>query len=190
MADRTTQIKRLLTAVVVLSVGLVVWIFFQSRQEQGPLPPPLPPKANQSPLTLSRIHHTATKDGAVQWKLEAGSAEMAPDNGKMVLKAPVVDFFLKNGGRVTLKATEGILDTKKNDIAVQGNVKVVYDRYTLETEALTYRHQIRRLETHAPVRITGQAFSLSAAGMTYDLDTNQTTFSENVKGIIHGKPGS
>lgn len=190
MADRTTQIKRLLSTVVVISVGVVAWIFFQSRQGHDPLTIPLPNKAAESILTLSRIHQTATKDGAVQWELEAGSAELEPGSGKMILKDPLVDFFLKGGARVNLKADKGVLNTNTSDIQVQGNVQVVYDQYTLKTEALAYHHENRRLQTGQPVRITGQSFNLEAAGMTYDLDASQATFNGDVKGIIHEKPAT
>lgn len=190
MADRTTRIKRLLSSVVVISVGVVAWIFFQSRQGTDQLTIPLPDKATQSILTLSRIHQTATKDGNIQWELEAGSAALEPGSGKMVLKGPLVDFFLKDGTRVNLKADTGILDTNSSDIKVKGNVRVVYDQYTLITEALAYHHDHRRLETMQPVRITGQLFNLKAAGMTYDLDAGQATFNGAVKGTIHEKPAT
>ena len=190
MADRTTKIKRLLSLTVVISVGLVVWIFIQSRQGQHLLTIPLPDKATQSILALSRIHQTATKDGAIQWELEAGSAELEPGSGKMVLKDPLVDFFLKDGTRVNLKASKGILNTKNNNIEVRGNVEVVFDRYTLNTETLVYNHQTRRLQAREPVRITGQSFNLKAAGMVYDLETSQATFNGDVNGTIYEKPAT
>lgn len=186
MADGTTKIKRLLIMVVVLSVGLVVWIFIQSRQ--NPIPILLPEKATQSVLTLSRIHHTATKDGAVQWELEAKSAEMQSNNGQVVLKDPEVVFFLEDGKRVKLSANKGILNTKNNNIKVHGNVSVAYDRYTLKTEELTYHHKRRRLQANVPVQIIGQAFDLKAASMIYNLNTDQTIFKGDVKGTIYERP--
>lgn len=190
MADRTTRIKRLLSMVVVISVGLVAWIFIQSRQGQNQLTIPLPDKATQSILSLSRIHQTATKDGTVQWELEAGSAELEPGSGKMILKDPLVDFYMNDGTRVNLKANKGVLNTKNNNINVQGNVRVVYDQYTLKTEALSYQHTNRLLQTRRPVLITGHSFNLKAAGMTYDLDAGQAIFNGEVKGIIHEKPAT
>lgn len=190
MPDRTVKIKTLLSVVVCVSVGLVVWIFIQSRQPQSPPSTLSPEKTPQSVMALSRIHHTATKDGAVQWKLEAGSAELETDNGHMVLKNPLVDFYLKDGSLVNLKASTGILNTKSNDIEVHGNVVLFYDRYTLKTEALAYHHKNRQLQAMVPVQITGHLFNLKAATMIYDLDTNQTTFNGDVKGTIHEIPAS
>jgi LPS export ABC transporter protein LptC len=190
MANRTGKLKQLLTAVVVVSVGLVVWIFFQFRQQQSSLTLPVPENATQAIMALSRVHHTATKDGAVQWKLEANSAELESDSGKMILNNPLIDFFLEDGGRVNLRALKGILNTRNNDIKVEGHVIVVNGRYTLKTDTLAYQHQQRLMQADTPVQIIGQTFNLKAATMIYDLDANQVTFNGDVKGTIHEKPST
>ena len=91
-------------------------------------------------------------------------------------------------GKVYLTASQGILFTRNNNIQVQGNVRVVNDRYTLVAETLDYEHAQRRLSTDRPVTITGQAFVLSSSSMIYDLNTNQAQLDGNVKGIVHEKP--
>lgn len=149
---------------------------------------PLPTSSTKALMALSKVHQTATKDGAVQWELDAESAELEAKTGRMVLKFPKVKFYLDDGGKVYLTARRGILFTRNNNIQVRGNVRVVNDRYTLVAETLDYEHARRRLCTDRPVTITGQAFDLSSACMTYDLNTNRAQLDGDVEGIVHEKP--
>lgn len=190
MSDRTKMIKRLLTATVVVSVGLVVWIFVQFRQQHVPPTMPLPEKASASKMTLSKVHHTATKDGAIQWKLEASSAELEANSDIMVLQNPLIDFYLEDGSRVNLQASKGKLNTKNNDLEVNGNVSVVDEHYTFKTEALAYQHQKRLLQADTPIDIIAHSFNLKAATMIYDLNAKQATFDGDIRGTIHEKPST
>ncbi len=190
MSDRTTMIKRLLSLTMIISVGLLGWVFFRFKSQKEALTLPSVEKAAQAVMSLSQVNQTATKDGAVQWKLKASSAELETGSGKMVLQNPQVDFFLDDGSRVNLRASKGVLNTQNNDIEVHGNVQVVNSRYTLKTESMAYLHQRRLLEAKTPVHIIGKRFDLKSAAMTYDLDADQAIFEGDIKGTIHEKPAS
>jgi LPS export ABC transporter protein LptC len=169
-------------------ITAIAWTFYQQRQGSGAVSIPLPASSTKALIALSKVHQIATKDGVVQWELDAESAELEAKTGRMVLISPKVQFFLDDGGNVTLTAQQGILFTDNNNINVRGNVKVVNDRYTLVAETLDYDHAQRRLYTDKPVTITGRAFDLSSAGLTYDLNTNQAQLDGDVKGIVHEEP--
>lgn len=190
MSNNTGYIKQLLSLMVILAIGVVGWVFFQNRQRQSAQVPALPLENSKAVMALSHVSHTATKDGALQWKLEANSAELESMSGKMVLLNPLVDFYLEDGSRVNLRANRGTLDTQNNDIEVNGNVRVANSRYTLKTEVLAYEHQKRRLHSNLPVEIIGRTFHLTSKSMIYDLDTNQATFNGEVAGTIDEKPAS
>ncbi len=187
MAKRNAKIKLALTLVLGISLGVVFWYFFLFRQATEPALP-LPKAAAKAVMALSKVRQTATKDGVVQWKLEADSAEMEADTGRMILKSPEVDFFLEDGDQVHLTAQKGILYTRNNNIDVQGNVHLRSDRYTLVTEALTYDNEQHLIMTTRQVRISGNMIRLHAAAMTYDLKRNQARFEGPVKGILHENP--
>ncbi len=175
----------MLTTVVLLSVVAVIWVFFQFRQRQSTMQIPLPDVAAKAIMTLSEVRQTATKDGVMQWELEADGAELEAKTGRMVLQSPQVNFFLDDGSQVHLIAQQGILYTQTNNIEVKGHVQVRSDRYTLTTEALAYQHDHRILHASAQIKIVGQAFDLTAATMTYDLNSNQAHFNGQVKGFVH-----
>jgi LPS export ABC transporter protein LptC len=188
MARRTILIKLVLTVVLGISLSAVLWYFIQFRQHRSPLQLPLPSVATKALMALSKVRQTATKDGAVQWKLEAATAELEAETGKMLLQSPQINFFLEDGGQVRMTAENGVLDTRNNDMEVNGHVLLHSDRYTLVTEHLAYQHDLRIITTREPVQINGRAIQLHAAAMTYDLNTDQARFSGPVEGILNENP--
>jgi LPS export ABC transporter protein LptC len=189
MDHRTKRLRRLLLLTVGISLIAVVWVFYQFRQDRAAVRIPLPSQAaTQAIMAISQVHQTATKDGAIQWELDAATAELETGTGKMVLKSPKVTFFLDDGTRVNLTAKEGTLHTSSKDIEVRGNVLVRNNRYTLATEVLAYEHQQHVLYADASVQIIGQDLELKAATMHYDLNTNQTRFQGQVEGILFENP--
>ena len=169
-----------------LTLIIVAVVFIQWQRLPGTgITIPLPPNATKALLALTGVHQTATKNGVVQWELDAESAELESHSGRMFLKAPEVNFFLEDGGQIRLTAERGVLDTKSNDMQVQGNVRVVEDRYTLLTDQLNYNHTERILSSEKPVHVFGQMADLKAASMTFDLNTSQARFEGRVKGILN-----
>jgi LPS export ABC transporter protein LptC len=191
MATKTRKLKMALLLTVGISIIAVVWIVYQFRHNAAGPTIPLPSEtAKTAIMALSRVHQTATKDGAVQWELEAAAAELETGTGKMVLQSPKVVFFLDDGTRVNLTSREGILYTRNNNIQVRGNVQLKNSRYTLVTDVLAYEHDQRLLKSDAPVTIIGRDIELNAATMRYDLNTNQACFLGRVEGILFENPAS
>ncbi len=185
MGNPKSTLKWILTAMAVLGMVVLIVVFIQFRRHQDRYVVPLPDIATQALMRLVGLHQTATKDGKVQWKLDAESAELEADSGRMILKSPVVDFHTEDGGIVHLTAEQGVLDTRSNDMQVSGNVRLRDDRYTLLTEMLIYQHAQRTLRSDVPVIIESDAFGLRADTMTYDLEENRALFEGQVEGNLH-----
>ncbi|MFZ1986599.1 MAG: LPS export ABC transporter periplasmic protein LptC [Desulfatitalea sp.] len=181
MADRKHLIKYIIITVVLLIFAALAGLFTHARRPQGQ-PVPIPEVATKALMTLVGIHQTATKEGQVQWELDADSAQLEADGNRMILTAPRVDFVMKDGTKVRLTAKQGVLDTHNNDMAVSGEVRLRNDQYLLETEALAYQHDRRTLHSDAPVHIIGPAFDLRADQMTYNLEENRAQFDGRVEG--------
>ena len=181
--NRKLKIVLATVALALIASVIVVFVRFRSAVEQGKIP--IPPMAAKTVMSLANVHQTATKDGAVQWELKADSAELEAETGFMVLTNPEVRFFIEDGTKVRLTAKRGVLDTKKNDIEVTGNVRVKNSRYTLLTEMLAYKHDTRILQADKPVRIISRAIELKAATMTYDLNANRASFKGAVEGNLN-----
>ena len=186
MADRKHLIKYLLIGLLLIIAATVALRWFQSRrQQQGQPIVPTTEKASDALMTLMGIHQTSTKEGKVQWELDADSAQLETENGRMVLTGPRVDFTTQDGGKVRLTALKGLLDTRSNDMAASGKVRLRNDQYELETENLKYQHKARRLSSKTPVRIIGPALDLRADQMTYNLEENRAYFDGRVEGNLY-----
>ena len=184
MANRKRNMKIVFTAAAVTGLAVLIAVFLQFRNQQmGALPIPMP--AVNALMTLAKVHQTATKDGKVQWELDAASAQLEANGGRMILTAPTVQFHLEDGTQVNLTADQGILHTNNNNMEVTGNVRLQNDRYTLLTEALVYLHSKRILKSNAPVHIQSATAALRADRMTYDLKDNRAQFVGQVEGILN-----
>lgn len=187
MPDAKRRIKFTLAAVVLLGVSAVAWSFFQFHSARGKLEQAVPEIAAKAVMALSNVSQTATRDGVVQWKLDAASAELEADTGKMILQSPEVLFFMEDGTEIHMTALQGTLHTRSNDMDIEGNVSLRNSRYTLKTDTLSYNHERRILQAGTTVHISGEALQLTAATMTYDLNTNQAVFEGRVKGTLQDK---
>ena len=134
-------------------------------------------------LTIENLRHTAAREGAVDWQLNAARAKMAGDRKSAVLENVSVEFFA-DGGNVRLTAEAGRLDLRSNDLEVSGNVVVRNNDYRMVTERLQYRQRQRLLVADTPVRITGKAVSLTAETAAFDLENRNLRFEGNVYGTI------
>jgi len=173
-----------LTSVLVLVLAAISVLFFNFRRDTPRQTLPAPRIGKETIMALARVYQTATRDGRIQWQLEAESAELEEMSGRMVLKSPKVDFFLEDGSKVRMTSEKGILYTNTNDMEACGHVQLSHDRYTMSTEMLAYRHERRILESDQPVRILGEAFDLRADTMVYDLNTDQARFNGQVQGEV------
>jgi len=86
-----------------------------------------------------------------------------------------------------LTGDEGLLKTNSKDIEVRGNVLVKNKDYHLKTEKLNYRHKERVIICNVPVKLTGNAFDLTADTMSIDLNNKKGVLKGRVKGTIHEK---
>lgn len=181
----TTGILRLiLLSVVLVTLGLVVSIFFSSRDflnKPEKIKTDVPAK---STISIGKIRHTASRDGKTEWTLEAGKAEYIHSDKKAVLKDLSVVFFLKNDEKAHLTANQGTFITDAYNIQVSGNVVMKNQGYRLKTETLNYDHEKRRIYTETPVTIEGSAFSLTADTLNLDLINNKTILNGNVRGVL------
>jgi lipopolysaccharide export system protein LptC len=186
LSRKKYKIAALTIVLICFLIALVVMAQRRSSKGEG-TKVPLPPSTVNAFMALVGVRQTATKDGARQWELQAESAQLEAESGRMILDKLRVDFFPENGGKVLLTADKGFLNTKTNDIQVQGKVRIQNDQYTLATDDLSYRHTERILSSDSPVHILGQTADLEADRMVYDLDKNQARFEGKVKGNLNEK---
>jgi len=185
MANR--KIKIALISIIVISISLTFALFIGYRYFFKKPAKIIPVIAEGSTITIEKIHQTSTKDGVVEWNLDAGSATYSADKKEAFFKELSLTFFTKDNRKIFLTADNGILKTESNDIEVSGSITVKNDEYQLKTEKIHYEHDKRIIYSKVPVEISGKSLNLVAGSMTIDLNLNKAELNGKVEGIIGDK---
>lgn len=176
------NLKRFLFAVILLTFGAVLTVFFGYRNSSNKQETVISPIQSKANIAIGTVRETATRDGIKEWSLDAGAVHFEDEKKQAVFQDLSVTFFLKDGKQVYLTAKNGILKTDSNDIEVSGNVVVKNDEYRLSTENLNYDHGRRVFFSKVPVKIVGDSLTLAADSMSLDLNSNNTLLKGHVKG--------
>jgi LPS export ABC transporter protein LptC len=181
------KIRLFLFSIIFLASVTVVAVFIGYRHILGDRENFVATIQDKSDISISRVHHIATRKGKKEWSLDAQSAQMIASNKEVTLEDVSVIFFMENESEVHLTADHGLLNYGSNDIKLEGNVVVQRGDYTLKTETLHYNHSRRVFFSRVPVEIAGDAVNLAADTMSFDLNTKKTLFEGNVNGTFHAK---
>ncbi len=185
MANR--NIKIVLISVIVVTIALTVAVFIGYRYISKNTKKVIPIVAEGSSITIEKIHQTSTKNGVVEWNLDASYATYSADNKEAFFKDLSITFFTKDNQKILLTADNGILKTELNNIEISGSIKIKNDEYLLKTEKINYEHDKRIIFSRVPVEISGDSLNLVAGSMTIDLNTNKAELIGKVEGIIGDK---
>ncbi len=178
------KLKFFLISIIIILLGSIVAVFSVYRSildEAAGLKSAIQSAAKMS---LGKVHHTATRDGVIEWTLNASSARLLDEKKQLILDDLSVVFYMKDGEKAHLTAAKGFLHTDSNDIEVAGNVVVKNNDYVLKTEKLNYEHTSRTLFSTIPVEISSDSEKLTADSISFDLDTKKTVLEGNVKGTF------
>jgi LPS export ABC transporter protein LptC len=181
------KIKLFLFSIIFLVSVTVVAVFIGYRQISGSRERIVAVIQDKSDISISRVHHIATRKGKKEWSLDARSAQMIGSTKEVILEDVSIIFFLENESEVHLTADHGRLNYSSNDIKLEGNVFVQRGDYTLKTETLHYNHSQRVFFSRVPVEIAGDTLNLVADTMSFDLNSKKTLFEGNVNGTFYEK---
>jgi lipopolysaccharide export system protein LptC len=181
------KLKLFLLSVILITLGVILSIFVGQRRaydNENHIVSEVQSKAN---ISIGKVHQTATRNGITEWNLDAASVEYINKSNKAIFQDLSVTFYLKDKTKVYLTANQGILETDSNDIEVLGNVVVKNEYYSLKTENLHYKHNIRIIFSKVPVKISGNSLDFVADSMSLNLITNKTLLQGRVKGTLNEK---
>jgi len=181
------KLRLALIVVMVTILGGVTAIFLTYRTPEPTQEAEIAPVESQADISIGKVHHVSTKDGVMQWSLDAKSAEVVEKGQKVILQDVAVVFYMQDGQKAYLTADKGFLRASTNDIDVMGNVILRYQNFTLETDLLRYRHNKRLVFTQEPVLISDDLSHLMADSLYFDLNSNTTHFNGNIEGFLSGQ---
>lgn len=178
--NKSKRINIAVISLIGLAMIAIIASFVRDRADQRHSPATPPPKNPEATLTINQFHHEAMENGEKKWTLEAASASLFASQNKAHLTDILVVFSMKKGENLTIRADEGDLDTRTNDLRISGNIKAEIPPYSLTTESLNYLHSSRMIKINAPVKIAGRAMALKAGSLEYNITTDVLTCENHV----------
>ncbi len=178
------KLKFFLISIIIISLGIIIAVFSAYRSMLDETAGIKSAIQSAAKMSLGKVHHTATRDGVIEWSLDANSARLLDEKKQLILDDLSAIFYMKDGKEAHLTAEKGLLHTDSNDIEVSGNVAVKSDNYVLKTEKLNYEHTRRILFSNVFVEISSDSEKLTADAISFDLNTKKTMLEGNVKGIF------
>ena len=178
------NIKIVLISVIVVTISLTFAVFIGYRYVSKNPEKVIPAIVDGSSITIEKIHQTSTKNGVVEWNLDAGSATYTDDKKEAFLKDLSVTFFTKDNQKIFLTADNGTLKTESNNIEISGSVVIKNEEYLLKTNKINYEHDKRVIFSKVPVEITGNSMNIVANSMTIYLNTNKAELTGKVEGTF------
>ncbi|MCK5508943.1 MAG: LPS export ABC transporter periplasmic protein LptC [Desulfobacterales bacterium] len=183
MAERL-KLKLFLIAIIIISSGIIIAIFATYRGSPDKTAGLQSTIQNAAKMSLGKVHHTATRDGVIEWSLDASSARLLDNKKQLILDDIAVIFYMKAGEKAYLTAAKGFLYTDSNDLEIFGDIVVKNNNYVLKTEKLNYEHNRRILFSNVPVEISNDSEQLTADSIFFDLNTKKTGLEGNVRGVF------
>jgi len=189
MSSNRNKIKLLAVIVALSAIAAVAVTLYRFKTSPRDQIATLPETAANVILASTRVHQTATRNGRVQWELEADAAQVIGESKEVLLQSPDVIFFSDDGQKINLTAAQGTLNTKNNNLVMDGAVHLFNRDYDMHTEKLIYLHDKQLLKSNTAVKILSNTVQLQANAMTYNIDTEQARFTGQVEGTIIGESG-
>ena len=178
------KIQIILISVISITISVTVAVFIGYRYISKKPEKAIPLVLDGSSISIEKIHQTSTKNGVVEWSLDANSASYNEDKKEAIFEDLSVTFFTKDNLKIHLTADKGILKTESSNIEIRGNITVKNEDYVLKTGKINYDNEKRIIFSEVPVEISGKSLNLVAGSMTIDLNTNKAELSGKVEGII------
>ncbi|MBU1054405.1 MAG: LPS export ABC transporter periplasmic protein LptC [Proteobacteria bacterium] len=167
-----------ITIIAVFAV-IIGYRYFSKRPLQI-----LPVVLNGTSVSMEKINQISTKNGIVEWSLEARSAIYSADKKEAFVKDLMVTFFTKDNQKIYLSADKGTIKTESGNIEINGNITITSNDYILKTSIINYDNKKRVIQSNAPVEFTGKSSNLIADSMSIDLNINKAELIGKVEGIF------
>ncbi|HEY4707690.1 MAG TPA: LPS export ABC transporter periplasmic protein LptC [Thermodesulfobacteriota bacterium] len=178
------KIRASLKAFIVLSVlGLALLVFIHYKTQE---PPQKFKEDEKVQVKIDRIHYSGTKEGRVEWELDAMSAERSREEDLTLFKDVKITFFADDGTPYVLTSRQGTFKEGAGEIKVTGEVKIESPKegYTLKTDSLKYMIGTKEITTPDKVAMTSGNMDLEGVGLLVRIDSEEFRLLSNVKAVF------
>jgi LPS export ABC transporter protein LptC len=172
-------------AFIALSIaGLIVLVAFHYMTRKGI--EVTVTEDRQIAVKIHDIHYSRTRDGRVEWVLDARSATSFKVEDVMVFDTVRLVFYAKDGRPYKLSAREGRFDENSGVVEATGDVKIesVDGTYTLTTEKIRYLSSSKEITSQDRVNITTGSMDVSGIGFKVEIDAGKMYLHKDVRAVI------
>ncbi len=178
------KIRASLKAFIVLSVlGLALMVFIHYKTQE---PPQEFREDEKVQVKIDRIHYSGTKEGRVEWELDAQSAERSREEDLTLFKDVKLTFFADDGTPYVLTSRQGTFREGAGEIAVTGDVIIEspQEGYLLKTGSLKYMIGSKEITTPDKVSMTSGNMDLQGVGLLVRMDSEEFRLLSKVKAVF------
>lgn len=180
----TRRVRIVLLIFVIFSFALLVFFVFLNYRYRKAVDIGTV-KFTGSEIILDKVRYTETKDGKIEWRLEADSASYLKTEDVTVFKNVRVEFYSKNGRVYTMTGAEGRFDGTNKDMEIFSDVLVVSDDgYRLKTNSLKYDASERRITTKDNISLASSDMKIDGVGLVIYIDKGSFSVLDNVRTVL------
>ncbi len=146
-------------------------------------------------VKMSGIHYSSTRDGKVEWVLDADSATTFKGGEKTEFDSVKLTFYASDATTYRLTANEGRVDQGSGEVVTEGDVHVesLDGRYSLKTDLLSYSSEKKRFTTEDAVEILASGsdvasnrLTVTGTGLMIDIESGRLNIHEGVRAVFNG----
>ena len=135
----------------------------------APPPPAQPVTSPEKKAQMESLSLTEIEKGDKRWLLNAARAEYLRDRDEIHIRDIHLEFYGPDQEIIFLQAQEGLVYTKKRDLALKGEVILKKGDFTVRTPEVRYLHKERALVAPEEVILEGPRALVSGKGLHIDL---------------------
>jgi LPS export ABC transporter protein LptC len=175
------NLRFLLGVIIVGSLCLVAIMTWRTLAPPQEKKVPVKEPAIAADLQLNRVKYTETREGIIEWELEADSVRYFEDENTLFFEQVKATFFGKNQGTYVLVGKRGKVNTQTKAIEVFDGVKLdSSDGYRMQTQSLRYQAERRELTTSDPVEMSGPQLRVQGTGLIVEIDRQRMKILQRV----------
>ncbi len=137
---------------------------------------------------IDRFSFVQTKNGEMQWKVQARRARIVDNESRAVLEDLQVTLFGKMGTQLMLEGDEGVVDTESHNFTLkkhEGSIPIhLKSGYTIYANELQWTDQNQEISTDAPVTIQGDGINITGLGLRGALETETFTITKDIRAVV------
>lgn len=139
----------------------------------------------QADAGMKEFTFVQSKDGLVDWKIQAKQAQVFDSEAKAVLTDVQVTLTGSDGISMTVEGDDGTINTDSKDFVVgkrSGDLALILKNgYTIYTSRINWVNQEHRFWTDEPVTIKGPRLQVTGNGMDAFLTTREMRIRRDVR---------